>query len=74
MEYTIDIASLRGCQAKKGLSNIEFAKKLGIHRNTLTFYYENPMKMPYGIIDKMIAVLGLTGKEATEIFFNKKLA
>lgn len=74
MEYTIDTASLKGYQAKRGLSNIEFARRLGIHRNTLTLYYENPKKMPYGVIDKMIRVLELTNEEATDVFFNKKLA
>lgn len=74
MEYTIDVASLRGYQARKGLSNVEFAKRLGIHRNTLTLYYESPMKMPYVVIHKMIAILELTDKEAAEVFFSKELA
>ena len=65
----VNVPKVRGKMAEKGYTITSLAKFLGVSRNTLSFYLENPNKMPYGVVAKMAETLCDTAKDATDIFF-----
>ena len=46
----VDVPKVRGKMAEKGYTITSLADILGINRNTLSLYLENPDKIPYGVI------------------------
>ena len=71
--YVINVSEWKGKIASRDMSKMAYAKKLGISRNTLQAYFEDPSKVPYKIITKSIEGLGLSDDEARAVFFNKQL-
>lgn len=69
----VDVPKVRGKMAEKGYTITSLADILGINRNTLSLYLENPDKIPYGVIAKMADVLCDTPQNAAEIFFAASL-
>lgn len=65
----IDVPKVRGKMAEHGYNLTSMSEKLGISRNTLTSYLENPGKTPYNIIAQMATMLCDNNHEASEIFF-----
>lgn len=70
---SINIPKLRGKMAEKGLTMTSTAESLGISRNTLSAYFEDPGRMPYRIIEGLADLLCEDSKEAGEIFFTPNL-
>lgn len=69
----IDVPRVRGKMAEKGYTLTSLSEKLGINRNTLATYLDNPRKTPYGVVAGMAAILCDTADEAASIFFAKDL-
>lgn len=69
----VDIPKVRGKMAERGFTITSLAKELGINRNTLSDYIEDPKKMPYTIISAMANMLCNTHEEAASIFFAEDL-
>lgn len=67
--FNVDVPKVRGKMAEKGYTITSMAENLGVNRNTLTSYLENPGKMPYEVVSKMAALLCDTEAESTTIFF-----
>ena len=65
----VDIPKVKGKMAERGYSVTSLAKELGISRNTLSNYLEEPQKIPYCIISTMANLLCETSEEAISIFF-----
>lgn len=65
----IDIPKVRGKMAEHGYTITSLAKKLGVNRNTLSFYLEKPEKTPYNIVASMAEILCNSAEEASSIFF-----
>lgn len=69
----IDVPKVRGKMAERGYTITSLSDRLGINRNTLSAYLENPGKMPYSIVSNMAVVLCDTADEAASIFFANDL-
>ena len=69
----VNIPKVRGKMAERGYTITSLSNHLGINRNTLTAYLENPNRMPYSVISDMASTLCDTQEEATSIFFAPKL-
>lgn len=69
----VDVSKIRGKMAEHGLTITSLSNMLGIDRNTLTNYFENPGKMPYRILADMAGILCSTKDEAAAIFLAKDL-
>lgn len=67
--FCVDIPRVKGKMAERGYTNTSLAKELGINRNTLAIYFDNPEKTPYSIIVSMAKLLCDSAEEATSIFF-----
>ena len=65
----VDIPKVKGKMAERDFTITSLAKALGISRNTLSSYIEDPQKMPYLIICNMASLLCDTPDEASSIFF-----
>ena len=65
----VDVPKVKGKMAERGYSITSLAKELGISRNTLSNYLEDPQKIPYFIISSMANLLCDTSEEASSIFF-----
>lgn len=65
----VDIPKVRGKMAERGYTITSMSDRIGVNRNTLTTYLENPDKMPYKVISSMADVLCDTADEAAAIFF-----
>lgn len=65
----IDIPKVRGKMAERGFTITSLSNRLGINRNTLSAYLENPGKTPYSIVSDMATALCDTTDEAASIFF-----
>lgn len=70
---TIDVHKVRGKMAERGFNIMSMSNRLGISRNTLSSYLENPAKTPYSIVSSMADILCDTKEEATNIFFASDL-
>lgn len=66
---TVDIPHVRGKMAEKGYSITSLSGILKINRNTLSAYFKDPQKMPYGVLSELAAVLCDSPGEAKSIFF-----
>lgn len=66
----INVPKVRGKMAEQGLSISALSGKLGINRNTLAFYLNNPSKTPYGVVSEMASILCESKDEAEQIFFS----
>ncbi len=69
----VNIPKVRGKMGEKGLTISALSNKLGIDRNTLSHYLNEPGKMPYSIVANMAAILCDTSEEASNIFFDPDL-
>lgn len=65
----IDVPKVRGKMAERGFTITSLSNRIGIHRNTLTQYLENPGKTPYSVISDMADTLCESADEAAAIFF-----
>lgn len=65
----VDVPKVRGKMAERGFTITSMAKELGISRNTLYSYMDDPSKIPYEIISHMACLLCETTEEAVSIFF-----
>lgn len=65
----VDIPRVRGKMAERGYTVTSMSARIGVNRNTLTTYLENPDKMPYKVISSMADALCDTADEAAEVFF-----
>ena len=65
----VDVPKVKGKMAERGYTITSFAKKLGISRNTLSFYLKMPEKIPYNIVVAMATTLCDSAEEAGAIFF-----
>lgn len=71
--FCVNVAKVRGKMTEKGFSIVSLSKALGINRNTLSSYLENPGKIPYAILNSMAELLCDNVEEAISIFFTKDL-
>lgn len=69
----IDIPKVKGKMAERGYTITSLAKELGVSRNTLSNYLDDPNKIPYSIISNMANILCETSDEASSIFFASDL-
>lgn len=69
----VNVQKIKGKMAEKGFTMTALAKELGINRNTLAAYFENPEKTPYAVMSRMADVLCDTTAEASSIFFEPNL-
>ena len=65
----VDVPKVRGKMAERGFTITSMSDRLGISRNTLSLYLENPNRMPYKVISDMAGALCDTADEAATIFF-----
>lgn len=65
---TVDVPHVRGKMAEKGYNITSLSGMLKINRNTLSTYFENPEKMPYGVVSELAGILCDTPEEAKTIF------
>ena len=72
--FTVNVDKLIGKIHERGFNKSSFSKELGIDRNTLSAYLNNPKKIPYDVIDKMASILCVTEDEASAIFFANQLS
>lgn len=70
---SIDVPRVRGKMAERGYTITSLSDRLGINRNTLSAYLENPGKTPYSVISDMAVVLCDSADEAAAIFFASDL-
>lgn len=68
-KVSIDIPRVRGKMAERGYTITSLSNRLGISRNTLSAYFDNPWKIPYSIVSDMAVVLCDSADEAVSIFF-----
>lgn len=68
MGYTVAVSKLRGKMAEKGYKLEGFAKELGITRNTLHTYMQQPGRIPMKTVSKMAELLCDSTDEARAIF------
>lgn len=66
---SIDVPKVRGKMAERGYTITSLSDRLGINRNTLSTYLENPGKTPYSVVSDMAVALCDTADEAVSIFF-----
>lgn len=65
----IDVPKVRGKMAERGLTITALSERLGINRNTLSSYFENPGKIPYEVVAQMASILCDSKEEASAVFF-----
>lgn len=65
----VDVPKLRGKMAEHGYNITSMSESLGVSRNTMSAYLENPEKMPYSVVAKLADILCDTQDEAVRIFF-----
>jgi predicted transcriptional regulator len=64
----VDVPKLRGKMAERGYSITSISEDIGVNRNTMSSYLENPEKMPYSVVAKLADILCDTRSEAAGIF------
>lgn len=65
----VDVPKLRGKMAERGYNITSISEHVGVNRNTMSSYLENPEKMPYSVVAKLADILCDTRSEACGIFF-----
>ncbi|MBR4291661.1 MAG: helix-turn-helix transcriptional regulator [Oscillospiraceae bacterium] len=68
--FFMNIPKLRGAMAEKGYNKATFAAALGIGRDTLTKYMNDPRKIPYGVLQDMAHLLFRGKPEAMTVFMD----
>ena len=68
--FFINIPKLRGAMAEKGYNKTTLAAALGIGRDTLTKYMEDPRRMPYGVMQDMAHLLFPGKPMAANVFMD----
>lgn len=71
---SIDVPKVHGKMAEHGYTITSLSDRLGISRNTLSLYFENPGKTPYSVISDMAVALCETADEAASIFLPRTYA
>lgn len=69
---TVNSRKLIGKIYEKGFTRTSFAKEIGITRQTLRNYLNQPKFIPYSVIVSIINTLDLTENELFEILFAKE--
>lgn len=64
-------AKLKGLRAEKGYSLEEMAEKIGIHRETLRKYENNPSSIEIGILLKMLNIYDVETTYFFELIYGK---
>lgn len=64
-------AKLRGLRAEKGFSLEEMAEKLGIHRETLRKYENDPFVIEIGLLLKMLNIYDMDTTYFFELIYGK---
>lgn len=72
--YSVNVPKLRGKMAEKGFNISSLSAELGVTRDTLSGYLNNPSKIPYQKIAIMAEKLCDTPEEREIIFFAQKLS
>ena len=67
--FCVDVPRVRGKMAEKGYNITSISKELNLSRNTVSHYFENPNKMPYGVVAQLAGILCDTEEESKDIFF-----
>lgn len=67
--FHVDVPKVRGKMAERGYTIGSLSEAVGVNRNTLSGYLENPEKMPYNIVVAMAELLCDTTDEASGVFF-----
>lgn len=70
---SIDVAKVKGKMGERGYTITSLSKRLGINRNTLSAYFDNPQKTPYHVLSSMAELLCDNAEEAKSIFFASNL-
>lgn len=65
----VDVPKLRGKMAERGYNITSISEDVGVNRNTMSSYLENPEKMPYSVVAKLADILCDTRSEVAGIFF-----
>lgn len=71
--YAVNIPKVKGKMVEKGYNITSLSQVLGVNRNTLTSYFENPATIPYGKLSKLAAFLCDDADECMSLFFTKGL-
>ena len=64
-------AKLKGLRAEKGFSLEEMAEKIGIHRETLRKYENNPSSIEIGTLLKMLNIYDIETTYFFELIYGK---
>ena len=72
--YVVNVPKVRGKMGELGYNITTLAPKLGIDRNTLSSYLIRPDKIPYRVLESMMAILCSTKTEAADIFLPRTYA
>ncbi len=71
--YFVNVPKIRGKMGEKGYTITSLAVKIGVSRNTLAGYLENPNSIPYCKLAKMAELLCDNSIESAHIFFAPNL-
>ena len=64
-------AKLKGLRAEKGFSLEEMAEKIGVHRETLRKYENNPSSIEIGTLLKMLNIYDIETTYFFELIYGK---
>ena len=64
-------AKLKGLRAEKGFSLEEMAEKIGVHRETLRKYENNPSSIEIGTLLKMLHIYDIETTYFFELIYGK---
>ncbi len=75
MSYTVDTQELRKAMIDaKLVTVVSLAEASGVDRNTISAVLNGKTKPSAPVIERLAAVLSLTGEDIGRIFFKEKLA
>jgi hypothetical protein len=70
-KYFINVPKVKGKMAEKGYNITAFSQAIGVNRNTLTSYFENPSTIPYGKLSLMASILCDDTSECMSLFLHR---
>jgi hypothetical protein len=71
--YQVNVPKVKGKMAEKGYNITTLSHSLGVNRNTLSSYFENPATIPYGKLSLMASILCDDTNECMSLFFTDEL-
>lgn len=72
--YQFNVPKVKGKMVEKGYNLTSFSSAIGVNRNTLASYFENPATIPYGKLSLMASILCDDTKECMSLFFTEALS